>query len=57
MKKGILRHQISVCTCELLVIPIFFKGEAVIYGAIWLLVSRQVRAHLWHEGPAGGLKL
>ena len=31
------------------------KGEAAICGARLLLVSRQVRAHLWHEGPAGGL--
>ena len=31
------------------------KGEAAICGARLLSVFRQVRAHLWHEGPAGGL--
>ena len=31
------------------------KGNAAIYGARLLSVSRQVEAHLWHEGPAGGL--
>ena len=29
---------------------------AAICGARLLSVSRQVRAHLWHEGPAGGLQ-
>ena len=32
------------------------KGEAAIRGARLLSVSRQVGAHLWHEGPAGGLQ-
>ena len=31
------------------------KGKAAIYSARLLSVSRQVRAHLWHKGPAGGL--
>ena len=31
------------------------KGEAAICDARLLSVFRQVRAHLWHEGPAGGL--
>ena len=29
------------------------RNEAAICGARLLSVSRQVRAHLWHEGPAG----
>ena len=32
------------------------KGEAAICGTRLLLVSRQVRAHLWHEVPARGLQ-
>ena len=32
------------------------KGEAAIWGARLLSVSRQVGARLWHEGPAGGLQ-
>ena len=32
------------------------KGEAAIYGVRLLSVSRQVGAHLWHEGPAAGLQ-
>ena len=31
------------------------KGEAAICGARLILVSRQFGAHLWREGPAGGL--
>ena len=30
--------------------------EAVICGARLPSVSRQVGAHLWHDGPAGGLQ-
>ena len=32
------------------------KGETAICGTRLLSVSRQVGAHLWHEGPAGGLQ-
>ena len=32
-----------------------FEGKAAICGTMLLSVSRQVGAHLWHEGPAGGL--
>ena len=31
------------------------EGEVAICSARLLSVSRQVGAHLWHEGPAGGL--
>ena len=31
------------------------KGKAAICGARLLSVSRQIEAHLWHKGPAGGL--
>ena len=32
------------------------KGEAAIYEARLLSVSRQVIAHMWHEDPTGGLR-
>mgnify|MGYP001795623537 CR=1 FL=1 len=31
------------------------KSKAVIYSARLLSVSRQVGAHPWYDGPAGGL--
>ena len=31
------------------------NGKVAMYGARLLSVSRQVGAHLWHEGPAGAL--
>ena len=31
------------------------RRQAAICGARLLSVPRQVGAHLWHEGPAGGL--
>ena len=45
MLSHVLVHQEIMC----------LKGEAAICGARLLSVFRQVGAHPWHEGPAGGL--
>ena len=34
----------------------YHQAKAAVCGARLLSVSRQVGAHLWHEGPAGGLQ-